>query len=1089
MGFSPIAMEYTKKILLLAVAAVFLSWNLCAQVIPGSTLADANDNQVLKEWLGESAAGKLLYRKSVDGATSSKFHELCDNQGPTLVLIEASNGTVFGGYASESWSSSGNHKSAPGSFLFNLTTDKKGDLINLSYGIYNNSGYGPTFGGGFDLYLNSSLSGGYIRNSSYASLDGSPEGSVEANKALVGDDANSSIYMFPNEFIKEVEVYGIYNSSEPKIVAQDVIIQLDENGQATLSAEQVDNGTSDPDGLLTLSINKTSFNCGDLAGGSQAVQEITSVGERSQLTHSYGGGYNPNVNEFLYPEWSGSLIHRYNSSGEYLGSFNSGQTGIMQLWMDQDSEDYYTANWSSKTITRRNFSGNVWTYNLNNFAGGVATDDSYVYAIENGGNQVVVLKRSTGKFVKTIDLPGTISIFGGLVVANEKLYLAGNADFGTLSSTWRAIHIIDAGTGEYYGSASTAISSNNGVAFDGENIWLSNGDNSVYGYKISEGNAYVKNGIHNVTLTAIDTEGNLATETVKVTVEDNSALAISLLGDEIIKVFFGEEFTDPGAVASDNCSATVITGGDDVDVNTPGTYIIIYSAVDNSGNKSQEITRTVEVISGDSPPTALSQDITVELDENGKVVISPDQVDNGSSDNEGNITMELDITAFDCSAVGNPQTVVLTVTDETGNSASASAIVTVEDNIAPVVATNHITVMLNQEGVATVSASAVDDSSYDACGIASAILDRTDFSCEDVGENTVTLTVTDNNGNESTGTATVTVINDEPVIDAISIAEGPVQVGVPVTASASFTDSNARSANWYWGDGAVTKGEISEDNFTGTHIYEVPGIYTVTAEVTDICGQTESKEYHYIIVTDPDAGFVTGGGVISSPAGAYTANPSLTGKAQYEFVVKYKKDGSAPKGNMNFRFKPANLKLSGTSFDWLVIYANKAFFKGKGVLSGNKNVEFIVAMVEGQTKNDPAKFRIRILDATDGSVIYDNQVADGIDAVAAHDVSSGAIQIHNRGNSKNARIASDESGRAEIHMFPNPVVEQLNISVSNTENDHVTYRVIDLKGNILINYTGEKTVTLDVDHLNGGMYLLIIETNQQIIRERFMKIN
>jgi uncharacterized protein YrzB (UPF0473 family) len=1090
---SLIAMERFKKLFFAAIAvgSVLLSYNLNAQVIPGSVIADDNDEQVLKEWLGGSAAGRLLYRKSESGADAATFHELCDDKAPTIVLIKASNGNVFGGYATESWSSpsEGKHKSAEGSFLFNLTTDRKGDLKDLSYGIYNDINKGPTFGAGFDLYINSSMSGGHVRNSSYASLDGSPKGSIKANKALIGDDADAEIYMFSPGFIQEIEVYEIYNGSEPIIVAQDLVVQLDENGQAIITAEQVDNGTSDADGPVSLSIHKASFSCSDLPGGSEAVP-ITSAGKRSQFTHSYGGGFNPNVNEFLYPEWSGSTVHRYNSSGEYLDSFNSGQNGgIIQLWMDMDSEDYYTANWSDKTITRRNTSGIIWSYSLRNSAGGVATDKTYAYAIEDDGRQVIVLDKNTGEFVKNISLPGAISINGGMVFANEKIYLAGKARFGTHSSTWNAIHVIEASSGEYQGSQSIAVSTVNGLAFDGENIWLSDGKNSIYGYQVSNGNAYSNNGIHNVTLTAIDPLGNIATKTVKVTVEDNIAPSISLLGDETMKIILGNEFTDPGVSAEDNCSViTVTVSGDEVDINTPGTYIIKYSAIDKSGNSS-EITRIVEV-SVDSPPTAIAQDITIELDETGNAVITPDQVDNGSSDNEGDVTLELDITTFDCSAVGIPQTVTLTVTDETGNSTSAPAIVTVEDIISPEVITRNVTVQLDKDGTATITASAIDHDSSDACGIASLSLDKTSFNCENVGENTVTLTVTDNNGNESAGTAIVTVVNEAPVISSIFLPEDPIQVGVPVNASASFTDINARSANWYWGDGATTKGTISGADITGDHIYEVPGIYTVTAEVIDICGQSGTKQYQYVIITDPDAGFVTGGGIINSPVGAYTANPSMNGKAEFEYVIKYNKDGASLKGNINFRFKPASFKFSGTSYDWLVVNGDEAFFKGKGVVNGNTNVEFIAAMVQGQGKNDPAKFRIRILNAADGSVIYDNQVSDGIDAVAANDITAGAIKIHvNNKKSKNARIASNEQSKAEIHMFPNPVIERLNISLSNSDTDKASYKVVDLQGNILIDHAGGNTITLDVNNLDVGMYLLIIETNGQIIRERFMKVN
>src|SRR5690606_30916634 len=54
-------------------------------------------------------------------------------------------------------------------------------------------------------------------------------------------------------------------------------------------------------------------------------------------------------------------------------------------------------------------------------------------------------------------------------------------------------------------------------------------------------------------------------------------------------------------------------------------------------------------ISDTEVPTALAQNITVQLDTTGNVVITPAQIDNGSTDNCGIDTMTLDVIDFDCS--------------------------------------------------------------------------------------------------------------------------------------------------------------------------------------------------------------------------------------------------------------------------------------------------------------------------------------------------------------------------------------------------------------------------------------------------------
>ena len=95
---------------------------------------------------------------------------------------------------------------------------------------------------------------------------------------------------------------------------------------------------------------------------------------------------------------------------------------------------------------------------------------------------------------------------------------------------------------------------------------------------------------------------------------------------------------------------------------------------------------------------------------------------------------------------------------------TVSGAITVQDIIAPTVVTQNISVVLNASGTATITASQVNNGSTDNCSIATVTVSPINFTCADVGDNTVTLTVTDANGNVSTGTAVVTVAVDFTVI-------------------------------------------------------------------------------------------------------------------------------------------------------------------------------------------------------------------------------------------------------------------------------------------------------------------------------------
>jgi hypothetical protein len=96
--------------------------------------------------------------------------------------------------------------------------------------------------------------------------------------------------------------------------------------------------------------------------------------------------------------------------------------------------------------------------------------------------------------------------------------------------------------------------------------------------------------------------------------------------------------------------------------------------------------------------TNFSGDFEFVLDENGTVTITPDDIDQGSTDNCGIESMELSQTEFTWSDIGT-QAVTLTVTDLAGNSSSCTAFITIKgENEEPVVVANPIDVYLDETG-------------------------------------------------------------------------------------------------------------------------------------------------------------------------------------------------------------------------------------------------------------------------------------------------------------------------------------------------------------------------------------------------------
>jgi len=258
--------------------------------------------------------------------------------------------------------------------------------------------------------------------------------------------------------------------------------------------------------------------------------------------------------------------------------------------------------------------------------------------------------------------------------------------------------------------------------------------------------------------------------------------------------------------------------------------------------------------------------------------------------------------------------------------------------------------------------------------------------------NTIKVQVTDQYGATSTDEATVNILNVTPMVGPINAPLAPVTINTPITVNAAFTDPgilDTHTVSIDWGDGFVTAGTVVEDHGSGTasgaHAYGTPGVYKISMTVTDKDGASATSIFEYVVVYDPNGGFVTGGGWIMSPAGAYQAGPTLTGKATFGFVAKYKKGATVPDGNTEFQFKAGDLNFHSTNYQWLVVNQNytNAQFKGYGTINGEGNYGFMIWAGDGS----PDTFRIKIWDASnEEDVVYDNGVQQPI--------GGGSIVIH-----------------------------------------------------------------------------------------------
>ncbi|HOQ31718.1 MAG TPA: DUF5011 domain-containing protein [Candidatus Hydrogenedens sp.] len=347
-----------------------------------------------------------------------------------------------------------------------------------------------------------------------------------------------------------------------------------------------------------------------------------------------------------------------------------------------------------------------------------------------------------------------------------------------------------------------------------------------------------------VNLTATDVSNNSSSAPALVIVQDSIAPTVITKDITVQLDNSGQVTILPGDIdngSSDNCgidSMQVVPATlSCADLGTAVVDLIVNDVNGNIGTAPATIT-----VQDNIAPTVITKDVTLYLDASGQLTVLPSDVDNGSYDNCPIDRMEVDPNTFTCGDIGS-HVVTLTVYDEADNSSSDTATVTVEDNMPPTVVTKNITIDLDANGNASIVPADVDDGSSDNCGIDHLALDKDTFTCADLGDNMVTLTVYDVNGNSNSGTATVTVRDvTKPIITVTGEEEVFLKIMVDcyTEQGAVWTDAcDGTGAAIIGGDPAPTNCPLQESDL---------GDYVITYDYTDSSGNVAEQKTRTIHV-------------------------------------------------------------------------------------------------------------------------------------------------------------------------------------------------------------------------------------------------
>ncbi len=419
--------------------------------------------------------------------------------------------------------------------------------------------------------------------------------------------------------------------------------------------------------------------------------------------------------------------------------------------------------------------------------GGAGATVSATFEVGNGADQlkpngrlrVIVGQAGTTQEASCLGFVDRISGGGGssaiLYLPPEELPVDNNDE-------WIVVAIAGGGGGGYVDYSTNTLSGGGGRAsVNGGNSHTSSGGTSnscpeVGGTNIVTPASGVGGGLncdppqyHGQSMAA-NLFGNSGSGSLRVILDPNKP-ASSTGGSSNLTIPGGNGFSGGGAGASSGGGGGGVYGGG-VYVGHGGggggsylTSLIrrsnanIQAGTDGGGSPSRGY---VALTANNNPVQAIAKNIAVTLDDVGTASIVPGDVDNGSFGGCGGIAYTVSPDAFDCSNIG-PNTVVLSVTDRDGNVSTASAVVTVAPSVS--VKTKNISRSLNSSGTLAITAADLDNGSSVSCGaIAFMNVSPKVFDCTNIGENTVTLTVTDSRGFSSSATATVAIADDEPPV-------------------------------------------------------------------------------------------------------------------------------------------------------------------------------------------------------------------------------------------------------------------------------------------------------------------------------------
>ncbi|MFD2725641.1 immunoglobulin-like domain-containing protein [Hyunsoonleella rubra] len=617
-------------------------------------------------------------------------------------------------------------------------------------------------------------------------------------------------------------------------------------------------------------------------------------------------------------------------------------------------------------------------------------------------------------------------------------------------------------------------------------------------------------GTYLVTYDVSDAAGNAATQVTRTVnvIPDTTAPVITLVGGATVNLNLGDAYTEEGATAIDNIdgdiTANIVIGGDTVDTNTGGTYIVTYDVSDAAGNAATQVTRTVNIIPDTTAPViTLVGNATINLN------VGDTYTEEGATatDNiDGDITANI-VIGGDTVDTNTASTYLVTydVSDAAGNAATqvTRTVNVIPDTTAPVITlVGNATVNLNVGDTYTEEGATATDN-IDGDITANIVIGGDTVDTNTGGTYVVTYDVSDAAGNPATQvTRTVNVIPDTsaPIITLIGSAIIDLNVGD------NYTEQGATATDNIDGDisANISIGGLVDTNTAGT--------YVVTYDVSDAAGNAATQVARTVNVNDVptdviihEGYFETGwDGWIDGGSDCARRQDSRSFEGAYSIRIR---DNSGVASSMtsptfdlssfnevefNFYFYSQSMEIGedfwlqyddGSGFVTVETWARGTDFNNDAF--GNFSVLFNSSQYNLSSN---ARFRLQCDASVNNDQIFIDQVV-----ITGFGGSGATAKMQPEETQKTLDNEDDNNVAVQIKLvlYPNPVKgSELNISLTGANGQSNTtsklkYLIVNALGQLVQEGKTDKKIV--VDRLEAGVYSIRVKDGDKLYSRRFVK--